>query len=412
MFHSQVVVSMIPLLNKSEEAENWVYIGEGNINLVVAYRGDDPTYKGKVLRVIKNCKNKKLSTQDSILFKKQFSENVIQLLLGEEYVVPMFPVHTSTEFLQTLAVNVESHRPAFRTDKQIVVNSPTSFFLDDLTQIWPNSPAMTFELKPKWGFKPDSSFIDMSNTIKKRTTCRFCMHSYLRRVPKNNFCPLDLYSMDPVRVQKAVNVLLKENPLKKTLSVSINGKKASLTSEMDQQLFSTFIEYNDDHNTLMRDILERVLLHDPILKILKSLQMNLDEIDIEGIYSFFQRNSDYFKLVTDDINTWIDVVNRYQQRLEMKNSPINELDEQKQRIYEYILSMTFKDCSLMINVTPTVKENNTSKSITLSNGLSFQYDIKVIDTDLKSIDKIPFWFELDQSIVRHAIDTEFDKECY
>ncbi|KAI9265427.1 inositol-pentakisphosphate 2-kinase [Helicostylum pulchrum] len=402
MFHSQVVVSMVPSLNKSDEADNWVYLGEGNLNLV----------KGKVLRVIKNCKNEKLSAQDSILFKKQFSEKVIQPLLGKEYVVPMFPVHTSVDFLQKLAFNVEPHRPAFRTDRQIVVNSPTSFLLDDLTQIWPNSTAMTFELKPKWGFKPDSSSIDMSNTIKKRTTCRFCMHSYLRRVPQNNFCPLDLYSIDQVRVRKAVNVLLKENPLKKTLSVSINGKKASLTSEIDQQLFSTFIEYNDDHNTLMQDILERVLLHDPILKILKSLQMNLDEIDVEGIYSLFQRNKDYFKLVMDDINVWMDVVNRYQQRLEMENSSINELDEQKQRIYEYILSMTFKDCSLMINVTPTVEGNNTSKIITLPNGLSFQYDIKVIDTDLKSIDKIPFWFELDQSIVRHAIETKFDKECH
>lgn len=238
------------------------------------------------------------------------------------------------------------------------------------------------------------------------------MHSYLRCVPQNNFCPLDLYSMDQARVRKAVNVLLKETPLKKTLSVSINGKKVSLTSEIDPHLFSTFIEYNDDHNTLMQDILERVLLHDPILKILKNLQMNLDEIDVEGIHSLFQRNSDYFKLVTDDINNWVDVVSRYQRRLERKNNSINELDEQIQRIYEYILSMTFKDCSLMINVTPTVEGNNTSKIVTFSNGLSFQYDIRVIDTDLKSIDKIPFWFELDQSIVKHATENKFDKECY
>lgn len=122
--------------------------------------------KGKVLRLIKSSNTKHCPNQDTIAFKKQFSEEVIQPLLGKDYVVQMVnehslrceegikiihpvqsPVETSSEFLSKLAKNVEPFRPAFRTDRQIVTDSPISFLLNDLTQIWPNSSTLTFELK-------------------------------------------------------------------------------------------------------------------------------------------------------------------------------------------------------------------------------------------------------------------------
>lgn len=249
----------------------------------------------------------------------------------------------------------------------------------------------------------------------KRECCRFCMHSYLRTMPVNNFCPLDLYSKDQSRIRKALNVLLKEKPLEKTLTVSINGKKVLLESKIDQQLVSTF-KNNDHADTLLQDILGHIILKDPILQIIKNLQMNLDEIDVEGIFLLCQQNSEYSTLVTNDINIWKNVVHRYQRRCQKepfsRSKFIHEVEEQRQKVYEYILSMTFKDCSLMINVTPKTVKNNSDKIITLGNGSSFQYDVKVIDTDLKSIDKIPFWFELDQSIVKHATETNFEKKCH
>lgn len=170
-------------LSKQDDADHWEYVGEGNLNLVVRYIGDNQIYvsflfflyfcsiinfliykKGKVLRVIKNSENKQCPNQDTMAFQKQFSEKVIQSLLGKEYVVLMVktkkkvvvtylfiplqsPVSTSIAFLQRLAAQVEPFRPAFRTDKQIIVESPVSFLLNDLTQVWPNSPTMTFELK-------------------------------------------------------------------------------------------------------------------------------------------------------------------------------------------------------------------------------------------------------------------------
>lgn len=240
------------------------------------------------------------------------------------------------------------------------------------------------------------------------------MHSHLRAIPVNNFCPLDLYSVDSSRVQKALNVLLKENPLKKTLSVSVKGEKLSLGSKIDQQLLSSFIG-NDGDVDMLQDILASVILKDPVLQVIKQLQMHLDEMDVEWIFSLFRRNNDYMKLVTDDISIWTDVVDRFQKRQQKETASTSDFcnsEEQIQRIYEYILSMTFKDCSLMINVTPLTEKNRSEKTVILANSKSFQYDVKVIDTDLKDIKKIPFWFQLDQSIVKHATETNFGKKCF
>lgn len=240
------------------------------------------------------------------------------------------------------------------------------------------------------------------------------MHSHLRAIPVNSFCPLDLYSVDSSRVQKALNVLLKENPLKKTLSVSVKGEKLSLGSKIDQQLLSPFIG-NDGDVGMLQDILASVILKDPVLQVIKQLQMHLDEMDVEWIFSLLRRNNDYMKLVTDDISIWMDVVDRFQKRQQKETASTSDFcdsEEQIQRIYEYILSMTFKDCSLMINVTPITEKNRSEKTVILANSKSFQYDVKVIDTDLKNIKKIPFWFQLDQSIVKHATETNFEKKCF
>lgn len=222
--------------------------------------------------------------------------------------------------------------------------------------------------------------------------------------------------MDRSRIKRALNVLLKEKTLKKTLKVAMNGNAVTLdnTDRQKETLLSTFSKVTNK-DTLLQDILENILMQDPILQVLKKLQMQLDELDVEGIYTIYKNNEQHRRLVTNDIHVWEQVVARFKKRQYQKvlqDGLINE-DEHRQRIFEYILSMTFKDCSLMINVTPitTISAATASESvIQLENGSFFQYDIKVIDTDLKSIDKIPYWFELDQSIVNHEIQANLQKK--
>lgn len=239
------------------------------------------------------------------------------------------------------------------------------------------------------------------------------MHSHLRAIPTNNFCPLDLYSADRSRVQKALNVLFTEKSLNKTLSISVNGKKIASGDDIDQPFLPTFTNNNSE---LLQGILANIILQDPVLQTIKQLQIHLDELDVEGIFSLCQQNKDLLRLVTDDICIWKGVVDLYQKRRQNNliffTGDVRNPEEQKQKIYEFILSMIFKDCSIMINVTSSIATNAGDKIITLADGISFRYDVKVIDTDLKRIEKIPYWFELDQSIVKHATATNFEKKCY
>ena len=54
--------------------------------------------------------------------------------------------------------------------------------------------------------------------------------------------------------------------------------------------------------------------------------------------------------------------------------------------------------------------NNQKKTIQY-NGNAYIYTIKVVDTDLKNVTKIPHWYDLDQRIVEHAIQHNFTKVC-
>lgn len=205
------------------------------------------------------------------------------------------------------------------------------------------------------------------------------MHTHLKNVSQNSYCPLDLYSNDRERVRKALHVLLYEPSMRKTLK--LEGTNDLTTAE---------------------EILENILIEDPILGILKRLQASLDEIDVEGVHPLYLQQEKE-ALVTNDIEVWKQVISDFQAR--SFNNPMEI--EKRQRIYEYVLSMTFKDCSLMINVTEARNRITDKKTITLKDGSSYQYDLKVIDTDLKNIEKIPYWYQLDQSIVQNAINTNF-----
>jgi hypothetical protein len=69
-------------------------------------------------------------------------------------------------------------------------------------------PTICIELKPKWGFLPSHGCAE------KRSTCRFCMHQYTKLLKSevqqhSLFCPLDLFSCETNRVERAVEELFR-----------------------------------------------------------------------------------------------------------------------------------------------------------------------------------------------------------
>lgn len=55
--------------------------------------------------------------------------------------------------------------------------------------------------------------------------------------------------------------------------------------------------------------------------------------------------------------------------------------------YAYLLSATFKDCSIILRIVPTEGDHPAKKSIT------------IIDLDVKSVDRLSKWEKLDKKIV-------------
>ncbi|KAI8967025.1 inositol-pentakisphosphate 2-kinase [Mycotypha africana] len=388
-----------PSLNTLEDAQDWSYVGEGNQNIVVRYIGSNVIFRRKVLRIAKTHHNPHDSVDDAdVIFQLKFIEDVIKPLIGNEYVIHMVPVKTTETFLAALAQRIEQYRPAHRLKGQILVRAPTSFLMQDLTQLWTrptlptikdaqinpeitkNTDAFTIELKPKWGFKPSASNI---HSIKTKY-CRFCMHAHMRKFDIHAYCPLDLYSNDQKRLKKALDALL-DQPILRQKTLKITPQQSNF--ERDK----------------LQDILLNILLKDPILCKLKNLQKKLDSVDIENIIKLYKPGI----TIGNDIRPWKVAIANYINRQSTENSV-------EEKLYKYVLSMTFKDCSIMINVATTtqadIEENSEVKYVTIGTGNLYKYDVKLIDIDLKKIEKIPHWYELDKSIVQYAVDTKFSKK--
>jgi hypothetical protein len=237
---------------------------------------------------------------------------------------------------------------------------------------------------------------------------------------------LDLYSGDPQRIRKALTASLTcpHNYLK----LFCNGQILP-PAQWSSRLPSLFGFEEGSWVDKVADLLTQILLDDPILQILKRLQRSLDEYDVEGIYPLYEKHGHQ---PTHDIEHWKRIVQRYLNRQSsgknallynrnkfvlilcnsrcVDSADVMDEQEERQRLYEYVLSMTLKDCSVMVcltrdygsgdTATRTIRTGHTSSSL----GHCFQYQIKVVDVDMKKWTKIPFWYDLDRRIIQHNLE--------
>ncbi|KAI8992338.1 inositol-pentakisphosphate 2-kinase [Pilobolus umbonatus] len=379
------------------DADDWHYLGEGNKNLVLRYTGTQACYVGKVLRLRKVNEEQESSVEFDVLF----IDSIMRPIIGSNYVLPITCIKTTRPFLLKIALSIEENRPLTRRHKRINTESTSAYLLTDLGMTQTSSHIL-FELKPKWGFKPRP----YREGHIKRSVCRYCMHMHYRGLHPGIYCPLDLYSNDSSRIRRALDSLVNVYPVDKTLKASMGGIPFSfndrvhlLDNHFDAPLSPHFMEL----------LLESIIMNDPILNRLRYLQSTLDELDIEYIHTLYQKYKGH--LVKDDIGVWEHVIECYERREKYTDRLPSTAEEEKQRIYEYVLSMTFKDCSVMI-YTSTEPIDLFTYSTVIIDDRTYYYSVKLIDIDLKDLDKIPYWFNLDQSIVRYAIHTPLNnKHC-
>ncbi|SCV69033.1 BQ2448_2053 [Microbotryum intermedium] len=396
--------------------QDWRYAAEGGANLVMSYIGQDTRLKGKLLRLRKRKLRPSQVGGSAIPSEVQveFGERVIKPLLGGEFVVDMRSCEVERRWLSELAKELEESRarPAHRRQEDeiddqigIVVLAEDMLYGDDV---------VTVEIKPKWGFMPSATHLSSESKDIKRNYCRFCMHRYYKSENKESamethrvgYCPLDLYSRDRSRVERAVSAL---HPLRASRSngvptgnmrIFVRGKRLDSNStssgtDEDSRAVSNFYDAREDG---LEDLVTVLLVGSPLLEKLATLQSSLDRLDIEGLASRIEQvqgvslsssKLDFSQLGPQP--TQIEWIEWVASRSSSSSCIPKDSDDLRSEILAYLLSATFKDCSIMMRLR-RLPVDATSEA-------QFECTIKAIDLDPKPIDRLGKYFKMDQEIV-------------
>ena len=144
-----------------------------------------------------------------------------------------------------------------------------------------------------------------------------------------------------------------------------------------------------------------LLLDTPVLHTISTLQRTLDALDVEGLTALWARlrPAAASKLghgeADPDMAEWTRFVDTYLARhSQARDGPATateietedeDEDELRYRLQAYLLSASFKDCSVILRMKPGQAPG--------------QGTITVIDLDVKSVDRLAKWAKLDREIV-------------
>ncbi|KAF9482829.1 inositol-pentakisphosphate 2-kinase [Pholiota conissans] len=413
---------------------DWKYVSEGGATIVFSYtRSAHSDFDGMVLR-LRKISLKKSATEgpDNACGEEpddptiEYQTKCMQGLIPPEHLPRLQTVHLDRSWLEELSRLHNSTRPENRRAKdEIDLKRKKGVLATDLV----GGNWLAVEIKPKWAFLPSPIHLSEETRSIKTQTCRFCMHSHLRargsQEEITNYCPLDLFSGDKTRILKAIHDLwdawVASNATVNNLKIFARGK---FVTPSEAHVMLSENEAAGEEFSVIRDAfasaLVEPLLRTPVLHILSDLQRDLDALDIEGLSRLWrltessailnQTNpsqasesvptstplgvtSRCIQAPDPTISDWIDFVHNYSSpdkpTLDHSNpSP----DHLRYYILAYLLSATFKDCSVIVKLdflqSCTTASNVTPNSVT------------VIDLDPKKVDKLKDWEKLDQEIVR------------
>lgn len=229
------MVDSTPILDPND----WKYRSEGGANLVLAYDGSTPSpLEGKVIRISKYTY---ASTSRSHPLKRVgFSSEMMQQLLGKEFIVEVKTIKVERSFLERIEMKLlnDGIRPKERELVDgIDLERTEVMMMNDLAfgqgvigieikvSVFPIMFTIVFALttfskQPKWGFLSNIDQSFESSRIKSKY-CRFCMHQFHKsRSPSpadtadgaevGYYCPLDLYSNEDGRTRRGLKGLWKQ----------------------------------------------------------------------------------------------------------------------------------------------------------------------------------------------------------
>ncbi|XP_010940105.1 inositol-pentakisphosphate 2-kinase IPK1 isoform X3 [Elaeis guineensis] len=422
------------MLLRAEDAKDWIYKGEGAANIVLSYRGSSLFLLGKVLRIQKVPKGSTksvngcavLSRHEKLLWgdveelveskskdiaQQNYIKHVMSHMLGPKYIDEGTYVTVSREFLESVEKNVHDQRPAWRINAAEVDTSCDSAFLISDHSVFTGTPRGDFcvavEIKPKCGFLPSSEFITKANAIKKSVT-RFRMHQFLKLHQGeisniSEYNPLDLFSGSKDRIYQAITTLF-ATP-QNNFRIFLNGSlifgglgggmdSAAVRSHEENTAIKDLIKVSGLQLPGFLELVAEAIFSSGVLDKLLATQ-KLDVLDIEGAIHAYYNIISQPCMVCKNLGD-PELLDQYSL---LHSFP---LDKSLKILRDYLIAATAKDCSLMISFRPVQGGSAASgyNSIFLeSSNQNFEYKAYFIDLDMKPLEKMVHYYELDQKIV-------------
>jgi len=270
------------------------------------------------------------------------------------------------------------------------------------------------EIKPKTGFLAVSPFIAQANAV-KHEFCRFCMHRQLRVLRQGEagrntrYCPIDLFSGEPLRVQHALRCLVDEpsNNLRLFIDgdvVYTSDHERNSCNEAIAALLGPAEPANNRLHTFCA-LVAKVLVREPLLPRLRDHQATLDKFDVEFVGRVYEH------LVAEGVDVG-HALREYELAMSSIVHPIVPVpvhaiehlsrNDQLGIVRNFLVAATLKDCSIFVTMTAAAAAaaaDGATHVVRTSSGSAFEYKLTVIDVDRKDVHKIPKYLEQDQEIV-------------
>lgn len=137
-----------------------------------------------------------------------------------------------------------------------------------------------------------------------------------------------------------------------------------------------------------------------LLRDLSYLQRTLDPLDIEGLAALHDKRGETLDALSTSnptVDEWESFVNTYHNPVFQNSLNHEQLDILQHQYYTqaYLLSATFKDCSIMLRLGRNNKESN----------------IFAIDLEAKSVYRLKKWKDQDAEIASGVSTSEVTERC-
>ncbi|KAL4265343.1 Inositol-pentakisphosphate 2-kinase [Pleurotus pulmonarius] len=423
----------------------WKYISEGGATAVFSYVGpSDPQFDGMVLR-LRKCplghparSAEEMTQEEPDDATVEFQRRCMERLVPPIHLPRMVSVKLNEPWLRAFS---EAHNIDRRAERRRVDEIDWSRTKGVLATDLIGTDGLAVEIKPKWGFLPSPKHLTTTTSSVKTHTCRFCMHVHLKVLQGDTdvsvgYCPLDLFSGNPERIKLALESLwsswMATEGTVNNWKMFVAGMLVRPQTMHDLKVALFGYEPRSIDPDVLRnkcvDLLMPLLTDTPVLRILAKLQRTLDILDIEGLSSLWHRTlvsyadpaagpdtplspvgqtSSLFESPDPTIDDWSDFIDQYLVQIGSSTTKEERMNHAQPltsnlRYYlmAYLLSATFKDCSIIIK--PVMPGTQGKGSIT------------IIDLDPKGMDRLRKWERLDAQIALAygRIDEASRKTCF